>query len=206
MKIHDVEQKSDAWFALRVQFPLTSSEGQAIATAGKGLETLCTKKLSEKYSSGPIPKFSGADTERGNELEPQARSIYEMKIDVEVVEAGFVTNENVSPVAGASPDGMVGEDGLVEIKCHNDEKHFTKVTEFKKTGKFTIDSKYDWQMQMQMLITERNWCDMAIFNPNFKDSLVVMRVFKDEEKQMKLYKGLIEGERLLKEKEELMNK
>ena len=206
MKIHAVTQGTDPWFDLRCQFPLTASNAQAIATAGKGLDTLCNQKLSEKYSSAPIERYSGADTERGNELEPQARSIYEMKMDVEVVEAGFVTNENVSPVAGASPDGMVGEDGLVEIKCHNDEKHFTKVAEFKKTGKFTIDSKYDWQMQMQMLVTERNWCDMAIFNPNFKDSLVVMRVFKDEEKQMKLYKGLKVGEQLLKEKEELMNK
>jgi len=97
-------------------------------------------------------------------------------------------------VGGASPDGLVGEDGLLEIKCFADTKHF-KMT---KKG-IEVESQYMWQMQMQLLFTERKWVDFVVYNPNYKDSLLIERVLPDKEKQDKIREGLKKGEELLNE-------
>jgi len=194
MQLHNVEQGSDEWFALRLQYPLTASKAQAISAQGKGLETLCWEKMAEKYSEAPKEHFSNEHTERGNELEEQARGIYELETGNNVKEVGFVSNEEVSKVGGASPDGLVGEDGLLEIKCFADTKHF-KMT---KKG-ISIEPQYMWQMQMQLLFTGRKWVDFAVYNPNYEDSLLIERVLPDKEKQDKIREGLKQGAELLNE-------
>jgi len=199
IKIHECTQKSKEWFDLRIQYPLTASKASAIGTAGKGLNTLCMNQMAEKYSSADKEYYSGKDTERGVELEPQAIAIYELKNGVEVEKIGFVTNEAISPVGGASPDGHVGEDGMVEVKCNNDTIHFAEMLEFKATGKFKIESGHVWQMQMQLLFTGRKWCDYIRFNPNYKESLLVIRVFPDPVMQQKIITGLKLGENIINE-------
>jgi len=193
MTIHDVVQKSPEWFALRRQYPLTASNAQAIGNNGKGLETLVWDKLAEAYSSGVVEEYGNKHTERGNELEPQARSLYELETGNKVTEVGFVTNEEISSVGGASPDGLVGEDGLLEIKAFDDTKHFKMTVEG-----LEIESQYMWQMQMQMLFTGRNWCDFLAYNPNFSKSLLIQRVVADVEMQQKIIEGLKTGEKLIK--------
>ena len=84
MKIHDVEQRSPEWFALRKQYPLTASKAQAIGNNGKGLETLVWEKLAEAYSSGVVEDIGNRHTERGIELEPQAISLYELETGAKV--------------------------------------------------------------------------------------------------------------------------
>lgn len=197
--LHNVEQKSEAWFALRLQYPLTASEAQAIGNQGKGLETLCWEQMAQKYSSQDKERYSNKDLERGVELEPLARDMYELETGNNVIEVGFVTNESISSVGGASPDGIVGDDGLVEIKCFDDTKHFKMSIDYKKTGTFEIESKYVWQMQMQMLLTGRAWCDFLAYNPNYKQSLLIQRVFPDMEMQQKIITGLKKGEIIIKE-------
>jgi putative phage-type endonuclease len=194
MTIHEVEQRSQEWFALRKQYPLTASQAQAIANVGKGLETLVWGKLAEAYSSGVVEDISNRHTERGIELEPQARSLYELETNATVKEVGFITNDEISSVAGASPDGLVGEDGLLEIKCFDDAKHF-KMTILG----VEIESQYMWQMQMQMLITGRKWCDFLAYNPNFEKSLLIKRVEADEEMQKQIVEGLKKGKELIDE-------
>lgn len=194
MKIHDIEQKTEAWYKLRRQYPLTASKAQAIGSNGKGLETLVWDVLAERYSNAEKEQISNKDFDRGNELEPNARTIYEMQMGYSVQEVGFVTNDKVSKVGGASPDGLVGKNGLVEIKCFDDTKHFKYIV----LG-LEPESQYVWQMQMQMLITEREWCDFVAYNPNYHDSLLIKRVEVNEEKQAKLKEGLIAGEKLIKE-------
>ena len=108
MKLHNVQQKSHEWFALRLQYPLTASEAQAIGNNGKGLLTLCWEKMAEKYSINEKERYTNHHLERGVELEPLARSLYELETGNTVTEIGFVTNEDISPIAGASPDGLVG--------------------------------------------------------------------------------------------------
>ena len=194
MKIHEgIVQRSPEWFALRKQYPLTASKAQAIGNNGKGLETLVWEKLAEAYSSGIVEDISNRHTERGVELEPQARALYELERGVTVKEVGFITNDEISPVAGASPDGLIGEDGLLEVKCFDDAKHFKMTVEG-----LEIESQYVWQIQMQMLITERKWCDFLAFNPNFDKSLLIQRVEADEEMQSKILSGLKTGEILIK--------
>lgn len=205
IKLHNVIQKSPEWFALRLEYPLTASNGQAIGNQGKGLETLCWEQMAQKYSSADKENYVNKDLERGVELEPQALSLYELETSNKVTEVGFVTNEEISKVGGASPDSLVNDDGLVEVKCFNDTKHFKAVLDFKKTGTFEIESKYIWQMQMQMLFTERKWVDFVAFNPNYKTSLLIQRILPDEVMQEKIKEGLKKGETLLNEITEKYN-
>lgn len=202
MKIHNVEQGTAEWFKLRELYPLTASKAQAIGNAGKGLETLCWEKISEKYSFADKDIYANKDLERGKELEPHARELYELETGNTVTVIGFVTDNKVSKVGGASPDGLVNEDGLIEIKAFADTKHFKAIIDFKKIGKFEIESQYDWQMQQQMLFTGRKWCDFVAYNPNYKESLLIQRVFIDEEMQNKLITGLKMGEIIIKKIEE----
>lgn len=200
MKIYEgIIQRSEGWVALRKQYPLTASNAQAIGNNGKGLETLCWEKLSEKYSSGEKEGFSNTHTDRGNELENDAREIYMLETGNTATQIGFVTDEAISPLGGASPDSLVNDDGLLEIKCFADTKHFKCVVDFKKTGAFEIESQYLWQMNMQMLFTGRKWCDYVCFNPNYPQSLLIQRVEADEEKQTKIREGLKKGEEIIKE-------
>lgn len=192
-KQHNVEQGSEEWFFLRLEYPLTASEAQAIGNQGKGLETLVWSKLAEKYSQAPRDTYTNKDLERGKELEPIAREIYELETGNKVEQVGFITNEKISKVGGASPDGMM-KNGLVEIKCFEDKKHFQNIV-----NGLEIESQYMWQMQMQMLFTERKWCDFVAYNPNFTKSLLIKRVEQDKEMQDKIVKGLEIGEKLLKE-------
>lgn len=212
IKIHNCEQQTPEWFELRSKYPLTASNAQAIGNNGKGLESLVWEKLSEKYSSANKESFGSVHTDRGNELEPQARELYMLETGNEVVEVGFITDDKISKVGGASPDGLVIEnsiemytgkpsvqEGLLEIKCFADTKHFKAIVDFKKTGKFEIESQYLWQMQQQMLFTGRKWVDFLAYNPNYSQSLLIQRVLPDEEMQQKIKDGLKKGEELINE-------
>lgn len=195
MQVINVEQKSDVWFALRNKYPLTASEAQAIGNQGKGLETLVWEKLAERYSNGDKEKYTNKDLERGVELEPLAGEMYELQTGNNVINVGFVINEEISSVGGASPDKMiVGQKGLVEIKCFEDKKHFKNIV-----NGLEIESQYMWQMQMQMMFTETEFVDFATYNPNFKQNLLIKRVFPDKEMQDKIKEGLKKGEELIKE-------
>jgi exodeoxyribonuclease (lambda-induced) len=193
LQIHQVAQNSPEWFALRKQYPLTASNAQAIGNNGKGLETLCWEKLSEKYSSGVEESFSNKETKRGNDLEPDARELYELETSNVVTQVGFVTDDEISPIGGASPDSFVNDDGLLEIKCFADAKHFKLIVDYKKTGKFEIESQYLWQMNQQMLFTGRKYVDFLAYNPNFSQSLLIQRVEADPEKIEKIKEGLAKG-------------
>ena len=143
---HNVEQRSPEWFALRNEHPLTASDAQAIGNNGKGLETLVWEKLAEKHSTAEKEQYTNPDMQRGVELEEHARSLYELETGAKVVTVGFATNDTVSKHAGASPDGLIESEGLLEIKCPSDIKHFRMIAEGAE-----VESQYAWQMQMQML-------------------------------------------------------
>jgi putative phage-type endonuclease len=196
LKIFNCEQKSEEWFKLHDEYPLTASKASEIGNQGAGLNTLCWDKMAQKYSIADKKTFSTEDTERGVEFEPHAREMYELKTGNKVVEVGFIINEEYK-LAGVSPDGLVGEDGLVEIKCFADTKHFEMICDLKENGEFEIEKKYLWQMQMQMLITGRKWNDFVAYNPNYKERLLIRRILPDEEFIEKLKQGLKKGEELI---------
>ena len=196
--IKDIKQQSPEWFKIR-EGKMTASHAQAIGNAGKGLETYVYDLVAEEYSSAEKEHFTNEHTERGNELEEVARGIYELENNVSVEQVTFVEyNEYV----GCSPDGLVGEDGLIEIKSLID----TEYLKYLIFGEKQIDTKYIWQCQMQMLVTGRKWNDLVIYNPNFKKSMLVFRIEQDKEMFDKLLNGFEVGKKLILELKEKLKK
>lgn len=195
MKIHNCQQGTEEWLACRLG-KLTASVAQTIATAGKGLETLCLEKTAEILTGKMEETFKSDAMIRGNELEAEARAIYELETGKTVNQIGFYEDNEF---VGVSPDGLVGEDGLVEIKCFG-AKHYT---EYLLNGK--IDPKYYAQMQMQMLVTNRQWCDYVVYNPDFKNCIQIKRVIPDFEVMDKISNGLIIGCEMIKRNLEKLN-
>lgn len=193
MKLHNLKQGTPEWFEVR-KGKLTASNAQAIATGGKGLETLVYEILAEKYSSAEPINYTNADMERGHKLEEQARQMYELENGLKIIQVGFA---ELDEFTGASPDGLIGEDGLIEIKCKKDSVYIRALIEG------GIDSKYEWQMQMQMLVTDRKWVDFVDYNPNFTKSMNITRIVADPKKQEKLREGIEKGKTLLIEKDKL---
>lgn len=180
MQVHNVAQGTPEWLQLRLG-KFTASCAQAIASNGKGLETLVYEKAAEVLTQKLPEQYTNADIDRGHELEAMARNSYELETGNVVKEVGFVA---LDEYVGASPDGMVGEDGLVEFKCPNN-KVFVQSLYLR-----TIDPGYEWQMQMQMHVTGREWVDYVQFNPNFPKPLIITRVARDEVKISKIKLGL----------------
>jgi exodeoxyribonuclease (lambda-induced) len=188
MKIYKYPQGSDEWFEVRLG-KLTASTAQAIATNGKGLETLCFEKVAERMTGKMKEQYTNLDMERGKELEYTARSSYELEAEDLVKEVGFV---ELNEYIGCSPDGFVGADGLVEIKCPNDT-NFTRYLYDKK-----IDPKYWYQMQMQMYVTDREWVDYVVYNQNYQKH-ITERVVRDQKAIKKITDGLDAGVKKMEE-------
>lgn len=185
MKIYkDINQGSPEWFEIRVG-KVTASHAQAIGNNGKGLENYILEVVAEMFSSSEKEHYSNEHTKRGNELEPIARSMYELQNDVEVEEIGFA---EYNDFVGCSPDGLVGKDGMIEIKCPDDKTYFNLLMNEK------IDNAYIWQCQMNMLILERKWCDLVFYNPNFEKSMKIFRLEPDKEMFSKLKEGFEKAE------------
>lgn len=195
MNIINCKQNSEEWIKRRLG-KFTASDAQAIATAGKGLETLVFEKASEIMALKMEIPFSNSHIERGHELEGDARIMYELETGNTVEQVGFC---ELDEFTGASPDGLVDDDGLVEIKCLENKKFI----EQKFTGK--IDTGHIWQMQMQMYVTNRQWCDYCVYSENFKDRLLVTRVERDEIAISKIKAGLDTGIAMLKNVLEKIN-
>lgn len=193
MKIHkDIEQQSQEWFDLR-KGKMTASNAQAIWNNWKGLETYIIEMMAESFSSAPKEIYSNEHTARGNELEPLARWIYELENMVTVDQVSFIEyNEFI----GCSPDGLVWEEWGLEIKCQNDVKHFKMIIDGIEKN---LDSGYVWQVQMNLWVTKRQWWDLAFYNPNFKQSLLVTRIFPDPKKFAELEAGFQTGIARIKE-------
>lgn len=119
--------------------------------------------------------FVNAAMQWGTDTEPYAREAYELMAGELVKEVGFVEHEAIS--AGASPDGLVGDDGLIEIKCPNTATHIETLLNNK------IDNKYILQMHWQMICTHRKWCDFVSYDPRMPEGLKYwcQRVERDSE-------------------------
>lgn len=189
MKIINCEQGTPEWFKARDE-KMTASHATAIGNSGKGLDTYIKKMMSEHYSSKEKEQYTNKDLERGNELEPLARQVYELETGNTVEQVGFI---EYSKYVGCSPDGLI-DDGGIEIKCPDDSEYFEYLLE----GADAIPSGYIWQMQMCMLITGKRFWDFIAYNPNFKKSICIFRIYPDLEKFEKLKKGFEVGETLIK--------
>jgi hypothetical protein len=165
MIIHECEQRSPEWHALRLGIPTASEFSQLVTPTGKpsaSLKTYAMSLAAELFIGRPVNMWAGnAWTERGREMEDQAVSLYEFAHDVETRRIGFVTNDDNT--AGCSPDAFVGDDGMLEIKCLKAEHHIAAIMHFKRTGMCPPD--YVPQTQGQLMLCERAWCDLVFYSP-----------------------------------------
>jgi len=141
--------------------------------------------IAERLTGVPAEGYSSPAMKWGNETEPMARNAYQFYADTDVCETGFVCHPSIAD-AGASPDGLVGDDGLVELKCPNTATHIDTLLGA------SVPSKYRLQMQWQMACTGRKWCDFASFDPRMPENmrLFVRRLERDDTEIARL-EGLV---------------
>jgi len=166
MIIHDLPQRSDAWYALRLGIPTGSMFSKLITSQGKPSKSLAEYAATlagEKFAGKELEAWEGNQwTERGKELEQDAKEFYEFTNDVTVTETGFITDDDATH--GCSPDGLVNDDGMVEFKCLKAERHIKAIMYYRKHEK--AQSDYIAQTQGQMHISGRDWCDLVFFHPD----------------------------------------
>lgn len=171
MQKHNVEQNTDEWFELRCGKITASSfkdcfSGESTAT----FTNLVYSKRAEIRTGKIEDSFSNEWMQRGHDLEPIARLAYELQTGNEVEDGGFW---EYSEYIGASPDGLIGEDGLIEIKCPK----ASTMERYIDDGK--LPTIYKWQVYGQMLCTGRKWTDFVVYHPDYE--LLIIRVERDED-------------------------
>lgn len=165
-----MEQRSSEWFNARLGKVTASRVADVISKTKTGYSTsrenYMAQLVCERMTGTQGESFSSAAMQWGTDQEPLARAAYEAAQDVLVDEVGLVIHPIIS-MAGASPDGLVGDDGLIEIKCPNTSTHIDTLLSEK------VPSKYNTQMQWQMACTGRKWCDFVSFDPRMPDGLQI---------------------------------
>lgn len=201
---HKVEQNSDEWFEKRIQYPMTASNGNTIKVAGAGLDTLVMERVIKKVFQNTEDSYTNKTLEQGHRREEQAKVLFEMETGLTVEECGFYTNDEISDIAGASPDGRVNEKEGVEIKSL-EQKAYLKYFLSRK-----IDNKYMYQMQFQMMICGFEKVHFIVYNPDFEQPIIIQEVLRDEKMIDELKNGLEIAEdkykNLLKEIKEKLKK
>lgn len=175
MKIHDVEQRSPEWRALRSGLPTASEFSSLVTPTGKlstQIHDYAVNLANEMYLGDDEPDgFMGNGwTDRGEGLEAQAVSWYEFMTDTTVEQVGFVTNKGKGWEAGCSPDGNIGKDGMLEIKALKAVHHTSALRSFHETGE--SPKKYNAQTQGQMMIAGRKWCDLLFFHDRLPSIII----------------------------------
>lgn len=179
MRIVDVEQGSDEWKKARTG-KVTASMVDCVTAKKGGAEAATRKKykiklVGEILSGEPADFFHSAKMDRGTDIEPLAREAYAISRGVEVSQVGFVLHPTIER-AGASPDGIVGEDGIMQIKCPDTHTHLQYILEDK------VPADYQKQMLWEMACTERKWCDFVSFDFRLPEhlQLFVKRFERDD--------------------------
>jgi hypothetical protein len=173
MRMRNDEQGSDAWLQSRLGRPTASNFGKLITPTGKpstSAEAYINELIAQRIT-GEIPEFFKSEAmQRGNDLEASAKALYEFTRDVEVVEVGLCLHDTLD--CGASPDGLINDEGGIEVKAPLPHTHVS----YLRDG--NIPSKYIPQVQGCLWITEREWWDFMSYNPYMED--LIVRVYRDE--------------------------
>jgi len=183
MNIYYCQQRSDEWFKLRVGRITGTSFATMANGKTSGIDKLVYKTAAERVTGVSSDSgFSNSDMERGVELEAEARAAYEYETLTHVQEVGFIALDKFT---GVSPDGLVGDDGGVEIKC---PRPYTHMEYLSKGGGW---KKYKWQVQGALWCSSRAWWDFVSYCPEFPagKSLLIERVKPDAECFEKLEAG-----------------
>jgi putative phage-type endonuclease len=198
--IKDIEQGSKEWLDLRMGV-ITASRIKDLMTKARGdglsitAQSYMYELLAESLTGESKPFFENEAMRWGTETEPQARAMYEIRNNVEVEQVAFVMS-TTSARFGVSPDGLVGDKGLVEIKCP------TTITQLKRSQQKDPSCDYKAQIQCQLLVTGRKWCDFVSFDPRLDvgAGYIQHRVYRDDiyisEMNDKVIKFLVEMQKI----------
>lgn len=162
-----MEQRTDEWHLARLGKVTASRISDVMMKpTTAGYQNYRSQLVCERLTGRQTQSFQSAAMLHGTETEPQARAMYMLESGNAVTETGLVDHSDWSWCA-ASPDGLIGTDGLVEIKCPQPTEHIRTLT----GG--AIQAKYIKQMQWQMFCTDRDWCDFVTFSPDLPDGLQI---------------------------------
>jgi putative phage-type endonuclease len=186
MRLHYCKQRSDEWHALRLG-RITATSFQTMANGGpkSGRDDLCLSVAAERFFHCPAERpYTNGAMQNGIDKEDAARQAYEIETLCHVDQVGFA---ELDEYIGCSPDGLVGDDGGVEIKCPELKAHSRYYSE----GADGIDSKYRWQIQGALWITGRKWWDFVSYLPEARDGarIVIVRILPDPDAIEKLEVG-----------------
>lgn len=197
-------QGSEAWHVSRMGFVTASRVSDVVGKTktgyGAAREAYMAQLIAERLTGKRAEGFTSDAIEHGVETEPIARAAYEAFSDVLVEQVGSVPHPSIER-SSASPDGLVGHDGLIEIKCPNTSTHIDTLLGAK------IKKKYFDQMQWQMACTGRKWCDFVSYDPRLEGmELHIQRVMYDEKYVANLEEEVKKFLKELDDKIEQLNK
>lgn len=183
MKIYNFEQGSGEWLQMRLG-KITASDFHILMGNSQTKDTLLYKKAAERITgvASDGDKFTSIHTERGKELEGEARQAYELETGNAVQQVGFI---ELNEFVGCSPDGLI-EGGGVEIKCKDNHGHLKAVT------KKWIEPEHKTQLQFNMYVKDVGFWDYCLYNPNFNNPLYIDRVYRDEEYIKEIQKTIVD--------------
>jgi putative phage-type endonuclease len=179
--VSEIIQGSPEWHQLRLGKVTASRVADVVAKTKSGYSTsranYAAQLIAERLTGTPAESFTNAAMQHGTETEPEARSAYEFYQGVTVREVAFVPHPRIEQ-AGCSPDGLVGDDGLVEIKCPQTATHLETLL-----GQ-AVPGKYETQMQFQMACTGAKFCDFVSYDPRMPENmrLFIKRVDRDDKR------------------------
>ena len=180
VQLVQIEQGTDAWFQQRLGKVTASKIADIVAKTKSGYSTSRANYMAqlvvERLTGVKADSFTNDAMEWGTQTEPLARAAYELKNGVMVDEVAMIGHPTIQ-LSGASPDSLVDEDGMIEIKCPNTATHLDTLL----SGE--ADKRYTYQMQWQMACTGRKWNDFVSFDPRMPDNLqlFIKRVERDDE-------------------------
>lgn len=184
-------QHSPEWYLARCGKATASRIVDIFATIksggwGASRANYAAQLVAERLTGVPGEHYESLEMKRGNEVEPEARAAYDYFCNEEVVEVGFIEHPTIA-LTGCSPDGLVGADGLVEIKCPSTSTHIETL----KGGK-SVPKKYRLQAQWQMACTGRQWADYVSYDNRMPEHMRfwTKRIARDDVEIAELEKGV----------------
>ena len=178
---NDIHQRTEEWYKIRLgrvggsESSVLSVKGKSQSGLGAAAFTLLYEKAYEIIQKEPVKEnFVTFAMQRGMDLEPEAIHEYELIKMVKVDQVGYILNSDFK-YAGYSPDGLVGEDGLIEVKCPGNSEFMRQIITME------IPKQYLCQMQWGMFLSNRSWCDYVVYNPDYtKSPLYIDRVDRND--------------------------